>query len=62
MESGQNGRNWKQSVENLKGKWTDFANGIVFAAAEEEMRICREELNSHVAECSQPGASPEAKE
>ena len=48
MQSGQNCRGWKRFMLSLKEKWADLKNGIVFAIAEEEMRICREEITNHV--------------
>jgi len=48
MQSGENYRGWRQSMASLKEKWNDLTHGIVRVVAEEEMRICREELNSHI--------------
>jgi hypothetical protein len=39
---------WNHHTEKLKNKWLDFSSGIVEAISEEEMRICREELDQRI--------------
>jgi hypothetical protein len=36
---------WNRSVERLQKKWVEFTSGIIFGLAEEEMRMCREDLD-----------------
>lgn len=39
---------WNRHVAKLKQKYLDISNGIVQAVIEEEMKICREEIDSRV--------------
>ncbi len=44
---------WTQFIEMLRKKWVSFANGIVLALSEEEMKIRRAELHEQVRTRSQ---------
>jgi hypothetical protein len=48
MRLGQVLNHWNRHAENLKNKWLDFSCGIMEAISEEEMRICREELDQRI--------------
>jgi hypothetical protein len=37
---------WNRHIAKLKQKYLDISNGIVQAVVEEEMKICREEIDS----------------
>ena len=39
---------WNRHAENLRRKWLDFSSGILDAVSQEEMRICREELDQQL--------------
>ena len=44
---------------SLKERWAGFKSEIISAIAEEEMRICREELTKHIGANSSPRGLPE---
>jgi hypothetical protein len=48
MRLGQVLSHWNRHAENLKNKWLNFSSGIMDAISEEEMRICREELDQQI--------------
>ena len=60
MPSGKNHDGGKKSVERLKEKWFEFTDGLFLAIAEEEMRICREELDNHLMAYSRSCEQPES--
>jgi len=39
---------WNRRAENLKNKWRAFSCGIMGVISQEEMRICREELDQQL--------------
>jgi len=39
---------WNRRAEGLRMKWLDFSGGILDAISQEEMRICREELDQQL--------------
>jgi hypothetical protein len=39
---------WNRRAESLRRKWLDFSSGIMDAISQEEMRICREELDQQL--------------
>jgi len=39
---------WNHYVAILRRKWFKFSTGIVEAISQEEMRICREELDQRI--------------
>jgi hypothetical protein len=44
---------WNRYAENLRSKWLDFSSGILDAISQEEMRICREELDQQITSSDQ---------
>jgi hypothetical protein len=48
MRLGQALNQWNRHAENLKNKWRAFSCGIMEAISQEEMRICREELDQQL--------------
>jgi len=44
---------WNRYAENLRIKWLDFSSGILDAISQEEMRICREELDQQITSSDQ---------
>jgi hypothetical protein len=51
MQPDQSSGDRNQFIERFKEKWLAFANEIVLAVAEEEMRIHREELTRRIDAC-----------
>lgn len=39
---------WDRRAESLRRKWLDFSSGIMDAISQEEMRICRQELDQQL--------------
>ncbi len=39
---------WNHYVAILRRKWFEFSGGIIEAISQEEMRICREELDQRI--------------
>jgi hypothetical protein len=39
---------WNRYTEILRNKWFEFSTGIMEAISQEEMRICREELDQRI--------------
>jgi hypothetical protein len=39
---------WNRHKEDLRSKWSDFSSEIMEAISEEEMKICREELDERI--------------
>jgi hypothetical protein len=39
---------WAHHSENLRKKWLRFSGGIMEAISEEEMKMCREELDERI--------------
>jgi hypothetical protein len=39
---------WNRCAETLRNKWFEFSGGIIEAISQEEMRICREELDQRI--------------
>jgi hypothetical protein len=56
MRSDQGSGDRNQSIEKLKEKWTESADGLSLAIRQEEMRIRREELEKYAGTHSQHSA------
>jgi hypothetical protein len=48
---------WNHYVAILRRKWFAFSGGIIEAISQEEMRICREELDQRIVSNNDRGES-----